>query len=127
MAPLLTLFGAYTRVSEPLSPRPSVVELGAVHSFAELLRGALTFSARVRVEELASDAHGIANFTRHAPGIRCRLTFGADAGTRHEAVLDGRPDRRLVRSLTELSGLVFGPDGAVVGSARLRLNWRVRR
>lgn len=123
-SPLLTLFGAYTLLTEPLTPRPLVVELRALTALASLFGGVATFQARVVAEDLSGATPATVGFTARPPGVRCHVTFGDGPHATYELLLDTRFDRRIVRSLTELSGLVIGPEGAVIGSARLRLNWR---
>jgi hypothetical protein len=126
-SPLLSLFGAYVRHDAPFAPKPLIVDVYAMKDLAALLRGELVASGCVRAEDLAGSADAEARLMLRASRLECRIAFVDEGGARHEVVLAAGPGQRLARALTELSGLVFGPAGGVIGSARLRVNWRIRR
>jgi hypothetical protein len=124
VAAWFSLFGAYYPPGDPLASRPFAVDLLGPDDLSALLRGDLAVRARVRAEGLANDPAATARLSLCFPDLLCKLTFLSDAGCTQEAVVVTRFGRRILRTLTELSGTVCGRDGTSFG-LRLRVNWRV--
>jgi hypothetical protein len=125
-SPLLSLFGEYASLAEPLSPKPLAVDIYGLTSPSSLLRGVARFSARVHAEAVAASVAGAACMVWRDGRAELRVTFSDLRGATNDIVVRRRCDGAFVRSLTELTGHLLGADGAVFATARLRLNWRMR-
>jgi hypothetical protein len=125
-SPLLSLFGEYASLAEPLSPKPLAVDIYGLASPASLLRGVARFPARVHAEGVAVSVAAAACVVRHDGRAELRVTFSDLRGGTNDIVVSRRRNGAFVRSLTELCGHVLGADGAVFATARLRVNWRLR-
>lgn len=125
-SPVLSLFGDYASLAEPLAPKPLAIDIYGLTSPSSLLRGVARFPARVHAEGVAVSVAADACLIRCDGRAELRVTFSDLRGAMNDIVVRRRRDGAFVRSLTELSGHVLGADGAVFATARLRLNWRMR-